>query len=184
MYLTETIKRTSTKSDGSFSLSIPAGNDIEIDFIFLGYDTVVWTLNPLDGAEYTKEIKMRQRSLIFDQVVIEGKQKAELGLERIEPKIASQVSSPNSSLERTLIFQGLGVTSTNELSSQYNVRGGNFDENLIYINGIEVYRPFLVRSGRQEGLSIVNPELVNRVYFSSGGFSSRYGDKMSSVFRH
>lgn len=174
-------KGTSTRSDGSYTLSIPAGEEVEIHFIFLGYDTVVWTLNPMNRAEYSRDIKMRQRSLIFDQVVIEGKQKTELGLERIEPKVASQVSSPNASLERTLIFQGLGVTSTNELSSSYNVRGGNFDENLIYINGIEVYRPFLVRSGRQEGLSIVNPELVSRVYFSSGGFSSRYGDKMSSV---
>ena len=75
----------------------------------------------------------------------------------------------------------MGVTSNNELSSQYRVRGGNFDENLVYVNDIEVYRPFLVRAGQQEGLSFVNPELVSDIRFSAGGFDARYGDKMSSV---
>lgn len=74
-----------------------------------------------------------------------------------------------------------GVNSSNELSSQYSVRGGNFDENIVYINGIEVYRPLTVRSGQQEGLSIINPDMVGAVGFSSGGFSAEYGDKMSSV---
>lgn len=73
------------------------------------------------------------------------------------------------------------LSNNNELTSQYNVRGGNFDENLVYINDFEVYRPFLVRSGQQEGLSIINPELVSGVNFSTGGFQSKYGDKMSSV---
>ena len=74
-----------------------------------------------------------------------------------------------------------GVSSTNELSSQYSVRGGNFDENMVYVNGIEIYRPFLIHSGQQEGLSFVNSDMVESILFSSGGFESKYGDKMSSV---
>ena len=74
-----------------------------------------------------------------------------------------------------------GVSSANELSSQYSVRGGNFDENLVYVNGIEIYRPFLVRSGQQEGLSFVNTDMVGSILFSAGGFEAKYGDKMSSV---
>ena len=74
-----------------------------------------------------------------------------------------------------------GVNNNNELSTQYNVRGGNFDENLVYVNGIEVYRPFLIRSGQQEGLSFINPNMVQNINFSAGGFQAKYGDKLSSV---
>ncbi len=74
-----------------------------------------------------------------------------------------------------------GVSNNNELSTQYNVRGGNFDENLVYVNGIEVYRPFLIRSGQQEGLSFINSNMVQNINFSAGGFQAKYGDKLSSV---
>ena len=101
-------------------------------------------------------------------------------MERIEPKLTTNFVGPGEGVEH-LLKTFAGVSSNNELSSQYSVRGGNFDENLVYVNGIEVYRPFLVRSGQQEGLSFINPDLVGSILFSAGGFEAKYGDKMSSV---
>ncbi len=100
---------------------------------------------------------------------------------QVEIKNQTFIASVNESFESNLQFQGLGVSKTNELSSAYSVRGGNFDENLVYVNDFEIYRPFLVRTGQQEGLSFVNGNLVSNVKFTSGGFQARYGDKMSSV---
>ena len=98
----------------------------------------------------------------------------------IKPKIATQFTSASGSFEAVLKTLP-GVTSNNELSSQYSVRGGNFDENLVYVNDIQIYRPFLIRAGRQEGLSFINSNLVSDIKFSAGGFDAKYGDKMSSV---
>ncbi|MBK7944543.1 MAG: TonB-dependent receptor plug domain-containing protein [Flavobacteriales bacterium] len=104
----------------------------------------------------------------------------EQGVDRINPKLARFNPSPLGGVEALLGGQ-LGVVMRNELSSGYSVRGGNFDENLVYVNDIEVYRPFLVRAGQQEGLSFPNPDMIERITFSAGGFEARYGDKMSSV---
>ncbi|MCC7453223.1 MAG: carboxypeptidase-like regulatory domain-containing protein, partial [Crocinitomix sp.] len=93
----------------------------------------------------------------------------------------NRIASPSQNFEDIIKVVGLGVNSSNELTSNYNVRGGNYDENLIYVNGIEIYRPFLARSGQQEGLSFINPAFVNNIFFSSGGFDSYYGDKLSSI---
>ncbi len=101
-------------------------------------------------------------------------------ISRIEPKSIKTLPSAFGDFNKVLTTLP-GVVSNNELSSTYSVRGGNFDENLVYVNGIEVYRPFLVRSGQQEGLSFVNPDLVQSIEFSSGGWEAKYGDKLSSV---
>ena len=100
---------------------------------------------------------------------------------KIDVKAVETIPTPFGNIESALITQGLGVSSNNELSTTYSVRGGNYDENLVYVSDFEVYRPFLIRSGQQEGLSFINSDLVSSVYFSSGGFQPRYGDKMSSV---
>ena len=99
----------------------------------------------------------------------------------VEIKYVDKIAAPNESIEKMIQFQALGVRSNDELSSAYSVRGGNFDENLVYVNDFEVYRPYLIRSGQQEGLSFTNPDMAGNVEFSSGGFQAKYGDKMSSV---
>src|SRR5690606_4683710 len=102
------------------------------------------------------------------------------GITTIEPRVIRRIPGANAGVENILKTMP-GVNSNNELSTQYSVRGGNYDENLIYVNEIEVYRPFLIRSGQQEGLSFTNTDLVDKVDFSAGGFQSKYGDKLSSV---
>ncbi len=116
----------------------------------------------------------------IDSVVVTGIKLNSQGNIAIDPKIANRIPSLTESIENLVKMQ-IGVVSRNEMSSQYSVRGGNFDENLVYVNGIEIYRPQLIRSGQQEGLSFINPALVSSVNFSAGGFGTKYGDKMSSV---
>ncbi len=99
---------------------------------------------------------------------------------KVSPKVLETLANPTGDFS-TLMKTMPGVSVNNELSTQYSVRGGNYDENLIYVNDIEIYRPFLVRSGQQEGLSFVNPDLVDDISFSAGGFEAKYGDKLSSV---
>ena len=111
---------------------------------------------------------------------MEDEQIRSTNLIRIDPKVAFNI--PTSSDKIPTFLKTLpGVSSNNELSSQYSVRGGNYDENLVYVNDIEIYRPYLVRSGQQEGLSFINSDLVSSLLFSAGGFDAKYGDKMSSV---
>ncbi len=102
------------------------------------------------------------------------------GITNLTPETVRKIPGANPGVEN--LPQALpGVSSNNELSTQYAVRGGNYDENLVYINNIEVYRTFLIRSGQQEGLSIINPDLVRDIYFCAGGFQAKYGEKLSSV---
>ncbi|MFT6718970.1 MAG: hypothetical protein ACJAY8_001369, partial [Sphingobacteriales bacterium] len=120
------------------------------------------------------------KTLQIKTVVIEEGRTRNSTFSKIKPKDIAKIPTPTMDFNAVLNTQ-LGVAMNNELSSNYNVRGGNFDENLVYVNGMEVYRPFLARSGQQEGLSFVNPDLVSNVKFSAGGFDAQYGDKMSSV---
>ena len=116
----------------------------------------------------------------LEEVIVQDQLSRNQGMVRIDPKIISQ--NPNVSQNFEAILKQLpGVSTNNELSAQYSVRGGNFDENLIYINDVEIYKPYLVRNGQQEGLSLINPDLVGNVKFSAGGFTPKYGDKLSSV---
>ena len=117
----------------------------------------------------------------LDEVEIRYTEQGTSPIESINNIDAATISLPSSNIESLLPALGFGVSQNNELSAGYNVRGGNFDENLIYVNDIEVYRPFLARSGQQEGLSFINPSMVNNILFSAGGFDAKYGDKLSSV---
>ncbi len=173
---------TLSNKKGYYELNCPSGKEITIYFSFIGYKTesVKLTLQPNERRQVNKTLK----SLTFNVTPFEiiDKNKNTQGFIRIDPKSATSIPTVSGSgIEELVKRSGMGVSSSNELSSQYNVRGGNFDENLVYVNDIEIYRPFLVRSGEQEGLSFINSDLVESIQFSSGGFESKYGDKMSSV---
>ena len=132
------------------------------------------------GQNYELNITMKNLGISIDNVEIEDEKTRGNTFEKVDAKHAVSLPSTSGGVEG-LIKTLPGVNSSTELSSQYTVRGGNFDENLVYVNGIEVYRPFLIRSGQQEGLSFVNSDLVSSIQFSAGGYAARYGDKMSSV---
>ncbi len=172
---------TVSDSLGFYTKEIEPDKEFKLIIVYIGYDTAYATQTLHAGETVTLNFQLNFNTRKMKALIVNGSRIKETGLSSISTKGVSQIAGPSSSIEKTLIFQGQGVSSRNELSSQYSVRGGNFDENLIYVNGVQIYRPFLVRSGRQEGLSFVNPALVNDVKFSSGGFESRYGDKMSSV---
>jgi hypothetical protein len=171
---------TTTDSRGRYSLEVPANKQIYVAYSFIGFQKQV------------EEVLLKaDESLRIDKVLIpsftelplvevEDDQIRTTSLIRIDPKIALNIPTASDRIP-TLLKTLPGVSSANELSSQYSVRGGNFDENLVYVNDIEIYRPFLIRSGQQEGLSFVNEDLVSSLLFSAGGFDARYGDKMSSV---
>ncbi len=143
--------------------------------------SVGFVSDTLAVAHSTSDLRITLRTAeVQGQEVNVFAQKKETNFERIDASIASSVPSVDGGIEGVIKSQ-IGVSSNSELSSQYRVRGGNFDENLVYVNGIEIYRPFLIRSGEQEGLSFVNPDMVSELNFSAGGFDASYGDKMSSV---
>jgi len=174
---------TATATDGSFTLQVPQRNDFVVMFSILGYSRKEIRVRPAEHVN-PKSIDLQVtlfRSIAnIEGIVIKADRDPGSNLVRIDPKIVEFLPSASGSFEAILRHMP-GVSSNNELTSQYSVRGGNFDENLVYVNDIEIYRPFLIRSGQQEGLSFVNPDLVASVLFSSGGFDARYGDKMSSV---
>lgn len=171
----------STKEDGSFSLTVPAEKDFVLVVRHVSYFEYQQTLNLAQGERKEINLKLKDKVIEKGTFTVEGEMNREKPMRKIETGISKFNPSVTGSVESLLPAQSLGVSMNNELSSQYSVRGGNFDENLVYVNGIQVYRPFLIRSGNQEGLSFVNSDLVEDVYFSSGGFEAKYGDKMSSV---
>lgn len=171
---------TKTNSKGEFSLTIPANENIEIGISYIGYSAKnqIFNLKPGEKANFSPKMIPTAQNIAEYQHEEEGNR---IGtMTKIKPKLAVNFTSASGSFEAILKTLP-GVSSNNELSSQYSVRGGNFDENLIYVNDIQIYRPFLIRSGRQEGLSFINSDLVSDIEFSAGGFGARYGDKMSSV---
>ncbi len=167
--------------DGTFQISVPPDQSLEIAFSYTGRPTKKVFIKPLKpGERYRVDVQMEYGVSLKEVLVSEERDREKVSMQIINPKTASTLPNVNGSFEQILKTLP-GVTSNNELSSQYNVRGGNYDENLIYVNDIEIYRPFLPRSGQQEGLSFIHTELVQSVKFSAGGFEARYGDKMSSV---
>ncbi|MDQ3099939.1 MAG: TonB-dependent receptor, partial [Bacteroidota bacterium] len=177
--LVENGSGVSADADGRYELIIPADRTVEIKYSFAGL--LPWNefVELAAGTERTINVSLRLHTL--PQLVVEGsRQQRERGVEPIDPRITRFSPTPLGGVESLLQGQ-VGVVMRNELSSGYSVRGGNFDENLVYVNDIEVYRPFLVRAGQQEGLSFPNPDMIERLEFSAGGFEARYGDKMSSV---
>lgn len=164
---------------GEYSLRLKSADSVVVKFSMVGFQTHIRVLrNP----------KSNQRLLVMlhpmkelDEVVVTEKRRQTTGTEQLDTKNIKQTPSTSGNAVEELVQQQAGVSTHNELSSQYNVRGGSFDENSVYINGTEVYRPLLIRSGQQEGLSVINSDMVEKIGFSSGGFEAKYGDKMSSA---
>ena len=167
--------------DGLYKVNIKANRSYVIAFSFIGYETEKIRVPMLKkGQKYTLNISLKESNTLLDDIIVKDQKSRKNNLSRIKTKHVEVIPGSGGGIESVLKTLP-GVSSANELSSQYSVRGGNFDENLVYVNGIEVYRPFLIHSGQQEGLSFVNTDLVGSILFSAGGFSAKYGDKMSSV---
>jgi hypothetical protein len=170
---------SNTDSTGKFSLNVPAERDIIIVLKNIGFKEVNLKRNYKAGSVNELNVDLESNVNTLGTVQIEDKQARSSTLTRIDPKLLYTL--PTTGGFEAILKTLPGVSSNNELSSQYNVRGGNYDENLIYVNDIEIYRPFLVRSGQQEGLSFINADMVSSILFSAGGFDAKYGDKLSSV---
>ena len=169
-----------TDARGRYEISLPADTLLTVNVTFVGYQTVQRKVRLSKDERRKLDIVLTSNSMTLPDAVISDRAIDASSLTRLDAKKATLLPSMGGGIEN-LVKTLPGVISNNELSSQYTVRGGNFDENLIYVNGIEIYRPFLVGSGQQEGLSFVNSRLVNNIEFSAGGFAAEYGDKMSSV---
>ncbi len=172
---------TTTSPDGFFEIAVAPESTVILQFSHLEYIPKEKTLTNLDTAKEFLIITLEKRIREVSEVEVTAKAEDDQSAQRLKPELSIQLPSASGYGIEGLVRSQMGVASNNELSSQYRVRGGNFDENLVYLNGFQLQRPQLVRSGQQEGLSIVNPDLVESVYFSSGGFGVSYGDKMSSV---
>ena len=172
-------KVTMTNLKGKLSLQLQSADSVIVRFSMVGYKTRQRILRNPRGKQTLRVVLNPMESL--DELVVTERRRQTTQTEKLDIKdVRNSPSATGNSVEE-LVQQQAGVSSHNEMSSQYNVRGGSFDENAVYINNVEVYRPFLVRSGQQEGLSIINPDMVGSVAFSTGGFEAKYGDKMSSV---
>lgn len=173
-------KMTMTALNGTYSLQLQSADSVEIRFSMIGYKTKVRVLRRPRGKQ-TMQVVLHSSYNALSEVTITGKrietgQTQELSKEHIK----NMPSTTGNAVEEMIQSQA-GVSTHSELSSQYNVRGGSFDENSVYINNVEIFRPFLVRSGQQEGISVINPDMVEKIGFSTGGYEARYGDKMSSA---
>lgn len=173
-------KMTMTSLKGDYSLQLQSADSVEIRFSMVGYKTKVRTLRRPRGKQ-TMQIVLHSSDNALSEVTITGK-RIEMGQtqELSKEHLKSMPSTTGNAVEEMIQSQA-GVSTHSELSSQYNVRGGSFDENSVYINNVEIFRPFLVRSGQQEGISVINPDMVEKIGFSTGGYEARYGDKMSSA---
>jgi hypothetical protein len=172
---------TTTNINGFYILEIPANQDISIEFTHVSHKKVVSTFNLKNGESFEFNPVMKTSiEQIATVIVTSSRQKEVEGIITLKAETIRKIPGANAGVENLLLTLP-GVSNNNELSTQYSVRGGNYDENLVYVNDIEVYRPFLIRSGQQEGLSFVNTNLVQNVDFSAGGFQAKYGDKLSSV---
>lgn len=171
---------TTTNKDGSYELRVPANKQVLISISFIGYEISPFEVTVKSGERKEVSKILTTSSTQLESIEVKDQQIRKSTFNRLDPKSVTFIPSMNSSIE-DLIKTMPGVSSRNELSSQYSVRGGNYDENLVFVNDIEVYRPFLIHSGQQEGQSFLNPDLVSSISFSAGAFDAKYGDKMSSV---
>ncbi|MEQ6123889.1 carboxypeptidase-like regulatory domain-containing protein [Pseudotenacibaculum sp. MALMAid0570] len=171
---------TTTNSKGYYEIRIPLNKTITLTFRSVNYRTLTKEFNAKKRTIIRFSPILTATSEVLDEVVVKNDKKDATGEISIDAKTVTKIPGANKGVE-TILMTLPGVSNNNELSTQYNVRGGNFDENLVYVNGIEVYRPFLIRSGQQEGLSFVNTNMVQNIKFSAGGFQAKYGDRLSSV---
>ena len=172
-------KATMTDLKGHFSISLRSADSVAVKFSMIGYKSKTRILRRPRGKQTFRITLLPMDAL--SEVVVTEKRRQTTATEQLDIKNLKDNPSASGNAVEELIQQQAGVSSHNELSSQYNVRGGSFDENSVYINNVEIYRPLLIRSGQQEGLSIINPDMVESIGFSSGGFEAKYGDKMSSA---
>ena len=175
-----TLNGTMSNEKGHYSLSVATGDSVTLIYSCLGYNKAERIL-PLVTKDMRLNVQMNYTSLELGEVVATAIRKQTTTLETLNADRVKLLPDPAGGSIESLVVTFAGVTSNNELSSQYSVRGGSYDENIVYVNGLEVFRPLLIRSGQQEGLSFINPDMTEAVNFSAGGFEARYGDKMSSV---
>lgn len=172
-------KVTMSNLKGEFSISLNTADSVEVKFTMVGYGVRKRVFRRPKG-KMTVQIVMHPAATL-NEITVTQRRRQTSQMEQLNTKDLKGNPSTTGNAVEELIQQQAGVSSHNELSSQYNVRGGSFDENSVYINQVEVYRPLLISSGQQEGLSVINPNMVEKVGFSTGGFDAKYGDKMSSV---
>jgi len=171
---------TNSDLQGMYSLSVASKDTIDVVFSCIGFKTVSHKLINPEG-DLTLNVRLYPADIELQEVEVTGFRNNINGMQSFDTESFKLSPDVSGGSVEAMITSMPGVNSSNEMSSQYSVRGGSFDENSVYINGVEIYRPQLVRSGQQEGLSIINPDLVGNIKFSSGGFPARYADKMSSV---
>ena len=169
-----------TSLRGEFSMHLHSTDSVAVKFSMIGYKTKVRVLRKPRGKQ-TLQVVLHTDATMLGDVNVTGEKIQSDQTQEIKIKDIKMAPSANGNGVEGIIQQQAGVSTHSELSSQYNVRGGAFDENSVYINNVEVYRPFLVRSGQQEGLSVINPYMVDKIGFSTGGYGAKYGDKMSSA---
>ena len=172
-------KVTMTNLKGEFSLDLQSADSVEVRFTMVGYGVRKRVFRRPKGKMTVKIVMHPMEAL--QEITVTERRRQTTQTEQLDTKDLKQTPSTTGNAVEELIQQQAGVSTHNELSSQYNVRGGSFDENSVYINQVEVYRPLLISSGNQEGLSIINPDMVEKIGFSTGGFEAKYGDKMSSA---
>jgi CarboxypepD_reg-like domain/TonB-dependent Receptor Plug Domain len=179
--ISSAFKNTKTDATGFYELTIPASRKVSLVFTHVSLKSATISVELKPNEDYELNVVLNDKAEQMGEVIVIGNNRKRIqGITSIEPEIIRRIPGANAGIEN-IIKTLPGVNSNNELSTQYSVRGGNYDENLVYVNEIEVYRPFLVRSGQQEGLSFTNTDLVQNVDFSAGGFQAKYGDKLSSV---
>lgn len=171
---------TFTDSLGNYRIQVDAdGNAIQIEIRHISFQAQIHKLTPKPNETMTRIFTMSYYT--FEDQKVQGEKHRDIPMVNINPENIQVIATPGDKTMALLKTIGMGIASNNELSSSYSVRGGNFDENMIYVNDVEVYRPFLARSGQQEGLSFINADMISTMSFSAGGFEAKYGDKMSSV---
>lgn len=175
-----TLNGAMTNEKGYYSITTAPGDSLTLIYSCLGYNKAERII-PVAAADIRLNVQMNYTSLELGEVAVTAIRKQTTTMESMKADKVKLIPDPAGGSIESLVVTFAGVSSNNELSSQYSVRGGSYDENIVYVNGLEVFRPLLIRSGQQEGLSFINPDLTESVNFAAGGFEARYGDKMSSV---
>jgi len=170
-----------SNAKGLYTIKVPVNKKINLVFSHLTFKKVTVSLLLKSTSDYELNLVMNEHEEQIGEIIISKDKRSQIeGITTISADVIKKLPGANAGIENVLKTLA-GVNSNNELSTQYSVRGGSYDENLVYVNDIEIYRPFLIRSGQQEGLSFTNTDLVQNVNFSAGGFQAKYGDKLSSV---
>ncbi len=174
--------QTTTDSIGQYHLALPWGKKIKITYSSVSSNSLTLEVRLKNGENQTVNVILEMENTLMEDIELKEKSTDRFDNEiKLNVKDLDNIGTANGGVEALVTAISASVSSNSELSSQYAVRGGNYDENLVYVNGLQIYRPFLIRSGQQEGLSFLNPDMVSEIKFSAGGFEAKYGDKLSSV---